>query len=838
MLINLLRTHRWIRVSLSGLSVVLLLGGLGLRRLSRSSPTSGRAGSRPQLDDQLVSPELQQAYKEGKIETGDSLTRIRIPALDVDVVVVEGITPSALRAGAGHYPNTALPCEGGNVAIAGHRTTYGRPFGNLDQLKAGDKIELITPIGACQYEVAKAPFVTPPDDLSVIAPTGPTRCSPSPPVTPRVRPPSASSSRASGSRTSRPRDRRRLPAPSPADGPHAAGWRAGRRRSFVLVVEAAAPAERRAQQLDVDRTQRRRHLLARRHRHLHRGEPAGPGRREHLRRRPGGVAHRAHRRRARSPRTAVRSGSGCTTGDVSFTWEVPALGLQRALRRHRLGAPTAPCSAWGRPSGSSADARPVPPGRSSPRPPPTSSWQAGDDRSRERVVGPQRRARHPLLRPVPQGPGRRLPAPRLRHQAAGVGTAVVHRHQCRRHQRGRLRLPGLRRPHGLLRRRQVHQDLQGLRPTAPSPSPRRPPPPPTRATPPAGRSPRWPARASTSARSSPARRPPCPRPAPIFLDLPDTGFGETLPFGTLPGDDDVEPGEEDAVLADAPGPPGGRVQAQPAAHPGRRRPHPPGHGRPRPAAQRAHQGRPREAAPRHLRGPGAGGGAGVERGVRSSPPPPTRSRSTPCRSTWPPRSPTAATSGRPRRRRGRAAGLGRVRAGVGPGPAGCARRPRVRPAGAAGVDAAATPDVPCGPSSRVLPAAAPRCSRRRARRRCGLADAAPGAPPWPSAAGLGRVRRRLGLGPVRRPPRARGRPPPRAKARCRSSRSQSPSAPEIESSPRPEPAARAGAAPPRRRRRRRTGRWRPSSSSAPRSPAAEGATAAAPVGGAHQPAGR
>ena len=43
--------------------------------------------------------------------------------------------------------------------------------------------------------------------------------------------------------------------------------------------------------------------------------------------------------------------------------------------------------------------------------------------------------------------------------------------------------------------------------------------------------------------------PTLPAPGPIFLDLPDTGFGETLPFGTLPGDDDIEPGEEDAVLS-------------------------------------------------------------------------------------------------------------------------------------------------------------------------------------------------------------------------------------------------------------------------------------------------
>jgi len=169
-LINLLRTHRWVRVSLSGLSVVLLLGGLGLVGYPFFTNV-WQDRIQAQLDDQLVSPELQQAYREGRVETGDSLTRIRIPALDVDVVVVEGITPSALRAGVGHYPQTALPCSDGNVAIAGHRTTYGRPFGNIDQLKEGDTIDLITPIGACQYKLSKDPFVTPPTELGVIQPT-------------------------------------------------------------------------------------------------------------------------------------------------------------------------------------------------------------------------------------------------------------------------------------------------------------------------------------------------------------------------------------------------------------------------------------------------------------------------------------------------------------------------------------------------------------------------------------------------------------------------------------------------------------------------------------------
>ena len=49
-----------------------------------------------------------------------------------------------LRKGPGHYPGTALPGVRGNVAIAGHRTTYGAPFQDIDQLKPGDEVVLTT----------------------------------------------------------------------------------------------------------------------------------------------------------------------------------------------------------------------------------------------------------------------------------------------------------------------------------------------------------------------------------------------------------------------------------------------------------------------------------------------------------------------------------------------------------------------------------------------------------------------------------------------------------------------------------------------------------------------
>lgn len=169
-LLEALRTRRWARRLLSLLSVALLVAGVAFLAYPFATDLyQDRVQSR--LDRQLASPALRQAYRERRVEVGDSLTRIRIPKIDVDVVVVEGVTPSALRAGAGHYPQTPLPCEIGNVAIAGHRTTFGKPFANIDKLAPGDVIILETPVGSCTYEVDRRPYVVAPTDFSPIAPS-------------------------------------------------------------------------------------------------------------------------------------------------------------------------------------------------------------------------------------------------------------------------------------------------------------------------------------------------------------------------------------------------------------------------------------------------------------------------------------------------------------------------------------------------------------------------------------------------------------------------------------------------------------------------------------------
>lgn len=169
-LTGFLRQHRWARGGLTGMSAVCLLAAVGL--LGYPFFTGLYEGSmQGNLSKQLNSSATKQAYLHHAVPVGDSLTRIKIPKIGLSVVVVEGTTASALRAGAGHYPATPLPCTLGNVAIAGHRTTYGKPFSNVGELRPGDVIEFDTPIGSCTYTVSQMPFRVLPNDTSVVANT-------------------------------------------------------------------------------------------------------------------------------------------------------------------------------------------------------------------------------------------------------------------------------------------------------------------------------------------------------------------------------------------------------------------------------------------------------------------------------------------------------------------------------------------------------------------------------------------------------------------------------------------------------------------------------------------
>jgi sortase A len=142
------------------------------------------------VKDHFSQPAYKTIYQNHRIATGDGLTKLLIDndRVSVNVLVVEGTTVAALRAGAGHYPGTPYPCASGNVGIAGHRTTYGRPFNRINYMRAGDTVTLVTPVGRCTYQVVPGtdvigeptdlnptpvnPFIVLPNTQSVVSQAG------------------------------------------------------------------------------------------------------------------------------------------------------------------------------------------------------------------------------------------------------------------------------------------------------------------------------------------------------------------------------------------------------------------------------------------------------------------------------------------------------------------------------------------------------------------------------------------------------------------------------------------------------------------------------------------
>ena len=84
---------------------------------------------------------------------GDVIARMIVPAIDLDKYVVDGVGIENLRTAVGRYRGTYAIGDDGNVAIAGHRTTYGSPFGRINELVPGDQIIFETPVGVATYEV-------------------------------------------------------------------------------------------------------------------------------------------------------------------------------------------------------------------------------------------------------------------------------------------------------------------------------------------------------------------------------------------------------------------------------------------------------------------------------------------------------------------------------------------------------------------------------------------------------------------------------------------------------------------------------------------------------------
>lgn len=160
-----LARSRWARVGLPTLAVlcaIIAAAALAFPYLS---------GLYTRHEQQVLAGQLDAPAVGGAPGSGAAIGRIVIPAIGLDMVVVQGTDAAALAKGPGHYPDTPMPCLAGDVAIAGHRTTFLHPFYDLNDVKPGDVIDLSSRTFSCAYAVSAPPFAVSPRDTAVVANT-------------------------------------------------------------------------------------------------------------------------------------------------------------------------------------------------------------------------------------------------------------------------------------------------------------------------------------------------------------------------------------------------------------------------------------------------------------------------------------------------------------------------------------------------------------------------------------------------------------------------------------------------------------------------------------------
>jgi sortase A len=110
---------------------------------------------------------VQPADRGVALARGELVGRIEVPRLGVSAIVREGADAKTLRRAVGHVPDTALPGQKGNAALAGHRDTF---FRKLQHVRSGERIVVTTTGGRYEYVVRETRVVKP-RDVWVLDPT-------------------------------------------------------------------------------------------------------------------------------------------------------------------------------------------------------------------------------------------------------------------------------------------------------------------------------------------------------------------------------------------------------------------------------------------------------------------------------------------------------------------------------------------------------------------------------------------------------------------------------------------------------------------------------------------
>ncbi len=104
---------------------------------------------------------------------GTALGILEVPRLHLNAAFLEGAQEGQLEVGPGHMEQTPLPGQAGDAVLAGHRTTWGKPFADLDQLQVGDRAIVTTRQGRFIFAATSSSIVLPSDRGGILITTGP-----------------------------------------------------------------------------------------------------------------------------------------------------------------------------------------------------------------------------------------------------------------------------------------------------------------------------------------------------------------------------------------------------------------------------------------------------------------------------------------------------------------------------------------------------------------------------------------------------------------------------------------------------------------------------------------
>ncbi|BAJ32749.1 MULTISPECIES: class E sortase [Kitasatospora] len=152
-------------------ATALLLAGAVAPAYGPAAPAAGPPPAAPSAPVRSTAAEPAAPAPGAELGTL-SIPRLEQLGLPADFTVREGVERgTVLDSGAvGHYEDTQLPGEQGNLGLAAHRNGHGEPFRHLDRLSPGDRVVLRTPRATYTYALDRELPETGSDNYGVLDP--------------------------------------------------------------------------------------------------------------------------------------------------------------------------------------------------------------------------------------------------------------------------------------------------------------------------------------------------------------------------------------------------------------------------------------------------------------------------------------------------------------------------------------------------------------------------------------------------------------------------------------------------------------------------------------------